>query len=55
MGMRDIINDLLNHARRLRHHAEETAQPDYREKFLKLARQVEERATQIEASEPDDA
>jgi hypothetical protein len=54
ISIRQAVNDLLSQARRLRRHAEETMQPDYRAKFLRLARQVEARATEIDAEAPDD-
>jgi len=54
INVRQVVNDLLGSARRLRRHAEETTQEEYRAKFLKLARQVEDRAAEIAAQAPDD-
>ena len=42
------VNALLTKARELRRHAQETALPWYRKRLLRLARDVEAKATQIE-------
>ena len=54
MSLRDDINDLLGQARRLRQQAAETALPLYRSMLLNLARQVEERASEMDSDLPDD-